>query len=142
MNVLGIGIDGKDIFLFFCITEESRVASEKFTLSDSSGSSLRELYNYIQLYLKGKSKPDKIVIEAVSNGLRSPSIERVKAEGAIEMVLYDIGYESILTRIKTQKKKTKYKELVSSTKWVELKKIKYFSKADQIFAYLVLEGII
>ncbi|MEK5086452.1 hypothetical protein MKY98_05890 [Paenibacillus sp. FSL M8-0228] len=118
------------------------MAIEKFVLSNDSGESLRELYNYIQMIIKRFTEIERLILEVASNGQRSPSIERVKAEGIIDLAISDIGYAKQLTKIKTQKTKKKFKELPTNPLWVSFNEVRYSTKAQQVIAYLLLEELI
>ena len=141
MSILGFSFNGSEVYLtFFTNKEEWQINAEKFTLSDDSGHSLRELYNYIELYLDRIGDVDMFVLETASSGPHMPSLARVKAEGVIDLVIADRGLSRILKKIKTQKRKKHYVRLPENLEWQRLRCQKYFAKIDQIVAYLILEG--
>ena len=141
MSILGFAFSGSEVYLaHFIKTAEWQLSTEKFTLSDDDGQSLRELYNYVELYLNKIGTIDMLVMETASSGLHMPSIARVKAEGIIDMLMADRGLSQILNKIKTQKRKKHYAELPEHPEWQRLRPLKYFAKIDQIVAYLILEG--
>lgn len=141
MKVLGISISGKGIYIVqFTIGSKVNIKTDKFELANDSGESLRILYNFFEIYLKQLETVDLIVLETVQLGQRTPSLERVKAEGIIDMVIFDLNLQMNLIKIKTQKNKKKYKGLILTDKWNEYKTMKYFGKLDQIYAFLMLEG--
>ncbi|MCR8845305.1 hypothetical protein NQ117_16595 [Paenibacillus sp. SC116] len=140
--ILGFSISSNEIYVSTFNKHERSLAIEKFVLSNDSGESLRELYNYIQMIIKRFTEIDSLILEIASNGQRSPSIQRVKAEGIIDLAIADFGYAEQLTKIKTQKTKKKFKELPTNPLWVSFNQIRYSSKAQQVIAYLLLEEII
>ena len=141
MSILGFSFNGSEVYLaFFSHEEEWQINAEKFTLSDDGGQSLRELYNYVELYLDRIGKVDMFVLETTSSGPHMPSLARVKAEGVIDMAINDRGLGRILHKIKTQKRKKHYARLPENPDWQRFRSIKYFAKIDQIAAYLILEG--
>ncbi|GIP44451.1 hypothetical protein J45TS6_29100 [Paenibacillus sp. J45TS6] len=142
INILGFSISSNEIYVSTFNKNERSLAIEKFVLSNDSGESLRELYNYIQMIMKRFTEIERLILEVASNGQRSPSIERVKAEGIIDLAISDFGYAEQLTKIKTQKTKKKFKELPTNPVWVIFNKVRYSTKAQQVIAYLLLEELI
>ncbi|ODB58666.1 hypothetical protein A7311_13150 [Paenibacillus polymyxa] len=142
INILGFSISSNEIYVSTFNKNDRSLAIEKFVLSNDSGESLRELYNYIQMIIKRFTEIERLILEVASNGQRSPSIERVKAEGIIDLAISDIGYAKQLTKIKTQKTKKKFKELPTNPLWVSFNEVRYSTKAQQVIAYLLLEELI
>ncbi|MBO3283527.1 hypothetical protein [Paenibacillus polymyxa] len=139
---MGFSISSNEIYVSTFNKNDRSLAIEKFVLSNDSGESLRELYNYIQMIIKRFTEIERLILEVASNGQRSPSIERVKAEGIIDLAISDIGYAKQLTKIKTQKTKKKFKELPTNPLWVSFNEVRYSTKAQQVIAYLLLEELI
>lgn len=142
INILGFSISSNEIYVSTFNKNERSLVIEKFVLSNDSGEALRELYNYIQMIIKRFTEIDRLILEIASNGQRSPSIERVKAEGIIDLAISDFGYAVKLTKIKTQKTKKKFKELPKHPLWASFNEVRYSSKSQQVIAYLLLEEII
>ncbi|WP_442601822.1 hypothetical protein [Paenibacillus sp. KN14-4R] len=142
INILGFSISSNEIYVSNFNKNDRSLAIEKFVLSNDSGESLRELYNYIQMVIKRFTEIERLILEVASNGQRSPSIERVKAEGIIDLAISDFGYAKQLIKIKTQKTKKKFKELPTNPLWVSFNEVRYSTKAQQVIAYLLLEELI
>lgn len=141
MSILGFSFSGSEVYLaHFIKKEEWQLSTEKFVLTDDEGRSLRELYNYVELYLNSNSTIDMIVMEIATSGLHMPSLARVKAEGIIDMLLADKELSKIMCKIKTQKRRKHYAELPENPEWKRFRSIKYFAKTEQFVAYLILEG--
>lgn len=141
MSILGFSFNGSEVYLaFFAKKDKWQLNTEKFTLSDDGGQSLRELYNYVELYLDRIGTVDMLVLETASSGPHMPSLARVKAEGIIDMLMGDRGLSQKLNKIKTQKRKKHYAELQEHAEWQRIRPTKYFAKINQIVAYLILEG--
>lgn len=142
MKIIGISISGKDIYtIVLNIDQGIKVEHNKFELNNDSGESLRGLFNYFEIFLKSNEEIDLIILETAQPiPQRCPSFERIKAEGIIEIVIYDLNLTHKLEKIKTQKNRKHYHELTKTTKWEEYKRKKYFGKLEQIYAYLMLEG--
>ncbi|OME73994.1 hypothetical protein BK120_32470 [Paenibacillus sp. FSL A5-0031] len=142
MYILSFSVSSKETYLSIFNTQDKSVVTEKFVLPNDNGESLRALYNYLQLFISRQKDISKIIMEVASNGQRSPSAERVKSEGIIELVIFDLNLFDKLSKIKTQKTKKKYKELPDNSLWVSLNETKYASKIQQVIAYLLIEGLI
>lgn len=140
--ILGFTVSSNETYISVFNTQDKTVVIDKFVLPDDSGDSLRALYNYLELFIGRQKDINNIILEVATKGQRSPSFERLKIEGIIELVIFDLNLHNRLNKIKTQKTKKKYKELPNNTLWESLNKVKYSSKSQQVIAFLLLEGLL
>lgn len=67
INILGFSISSNEIYVSTFNKNDRSLAIEKFVLSNDSGESLRELYNYIQMIIKRFTEIERLILEVASN---------------------------------------------------------------------------